>query len=268
MTLPSFGSHMRTEQASDKTARDPFSLGDCLLGMRNYDGGMEGRTFGRLCNPHYLPSLAEVDSLRESPRYYPELLRWREKNTQFELFTREFIAAFSEYLAARVSQISGEVREPVRLLEVGAGTGRLSHFVRGQLRVHLPDIEYSLTATDNGSWKIEPEFDVRKMEVSAAIKAYKPHIAISSWMPMGKDWTGTFRACSDLREYVLIGKPDLCGTEGTFGRERGEPAPGYLKDGFQKRTLRELHELQRCVLDMSGESGSQIVAFRRRPSAR
>lgn len=47
----------------------------------------------------------------------------------------------------------------------------------------------------------------------AALAAHEPQIVLSSWMPMGRDWTAAVRRTPSVREYVLIGEADygICG---------------------------------------------------------
>jgi len=129
------------------------------------------------------------------------------------------------------------------VVEVGAGNGRLSHF----LRERLP--ECNIIATDNGSWEIEPLYPVEQIDVAEALEKYKPEIVISCWMPYTHDWTPMFRASDGLIGYILIGETDggCCGSDKTWGF--CEEKPEYEEDGFERIDLIELSRLQICRTD-------------------
>lgn len=185
----------------------------------------------RLKNPTYLPSREEVFKAfsvkkpegvdefewRFSGEGKKAWLEWhnfceREGDPVFELWTKEYIEAFSDYLIKRAEDLGGKKEKPILILEVGAGNGKLTHFLREQFeKKKIENIK--IIATDSGEWKIKAHFPVEILDYKEALKKYKPDIVISSWMPVYEDWTKDFRNCQSVKEYILIGETDggCCG---------------------------------------------------------
>ena len=156
-----------------------------------------------------------------------------------EFWTREYVHALAKYLLDRSHNYDGETI----IMDVGAGDGILSHFLREFLERELKDRQKSrrhrhlrkggslkgsrnslrrennylpkVVATDDGSWKISPKAHVEKLNVAQSMHKYgnahdnKNHqlIVICSWMPMGEDWTHIIRD-GGVDEYILIGEYD------------------------------------------------------------
>jgi len=178
---------------------------------------------------------------------------WCEAHETFEFLTKDFVAALVTYLRGRLFRGQGFDQNrgddgPVTILEIGAGTGRLAHFLRGKIAASrgtaLPRVR--VVATDSGGWalkgggnKTEVE-KVEKLGFSEALAKYQPQIVLVSWMPMGVDWTKEIRATSSVREYVLVGESDdgCCGHNWlTWGNPAFRPG-GAALSGDARRTLR------------------------------
>merc|ERR1712129_616218 len=82
----------------------------------------------------------------------------------------------------------------------------------GALRSLLP-ADVRVVATDSGACGLPAASGVHVELLAAeeAIATFAPAVALCSWMPLGLDWTTALRACSSLREYVLVGDPEICG---------------------------------------------------------
>jgi len=111
--------------------------------------------------------------------------------------------------------------------EVGAGTGRFSHFLRRRLAELDPKIEAKakLLASDlrGSTGDAAEEFEVEKLDYKVALKKHNPGIVIVSWMSKDLDMTPDFRSKQGLHEYILIGEVDYgaSGTPGgTWGMQR------------------------------------------------
>ena len=183
-----------------------------------------------------------------------------QSNVIFELFTAEYISALGDYLKQRVDELNRN-GQPVTILEVGAGRGKLTYSLREYLTdLFEPDTMPRLVATDDFSWGQEVSFPVEDLDYRDAIQKYSPQIIIQSWMPCEEDFTGTFRRCDSVEEFILIGE----GPEGCCGDscpilwremdDEGEapPNPNYTfrdSDGFIGADLEQLSKYQVCRTD-------------------
>ena len=204
----------------------------------------------------------------------------------YEFWTREYIDALATYLLDRANAIDGDTV----VLDVGAGDGMLAHFLRNSMEVRLsskgkaasPSRTPTIVATDDGSWRIRPRFDVEKLDVREAMAKHRDEcqqlIVLCSWMPMGVDWTALMRA-GGADEIILIGECDdgNCGDNwATWGNPkfREEDAedelqdnnlhvPSYEIDGYKRNDLVDLSRLQFSRFDSSVSSNSKSVSFRK-----
>lgn len=206
-----------------------------------------------------------------------EVNAYMESHEIYDFYTAEYVAELADHLVETKSDLGVDKLDVV---EVGAGDGRLSQFLRGALEERGQSEAVAVTATDDRSWRFAPAFPVE--DVGAARAAENAHVAIAAWMPPGADWTAAWRAHSKLAEYVVIGEAwdGCCGhnwrTHGnpTFSDEASEPRPDrvggqtpYARDGFEKRELRDLSKLQLSRYDCKPFAGSsKTFSFRRRGS--
>ena len=160
------------------------------------------------------------------------------------------------------------------VLEVGAGSGRMSYYLKEKLK---HDKNIFIIATDPGSWQLTKHFRVEPYSYQDAIKAFQPNMILTSWMPLGEDWTNVMRRCNSVEEYLLIGEADggCCGDAWkTWGvreddnyskkNKKRSNMPLYERDGFLKLYLHQLSNLQLQRYDSKHfNNNSQTVAFRR-----
>jgi hypothetical protein len=192
----------------------------------------------------------------------------------YEFINEEFLEAFCDYLTQRIEELREIKDDFVQIVEIGAGNGRLSHFIRQRLGERVLE-KVKIMAVDSGTWNIKPSFPVDQVDHKTALEKYKPHIVIFSWMPYKEDFTADFRAFESVEEYLLIGETDegCCGDEWKtwghtwgFGEDQheGEVAP-YLSEGFARQNLDSISEHQICRTDSPGDyRHSQTVSFRRK----
>ncbi len=193
---------------------------------------------------------------------------------QYEVFNADHIKALAKYFTGRMVELG---LPALSVVEVGAGDGRFSHFLRVALA--KSDVEgadrVTVTATDDNSRQLEQFYAVETCDAVEVMDRFKPDIVLVSWMELGQDWTSSFRACKSVQEYVLVGEVDngACGhpwktwghsfvraaSSGTatdpakplatgeisepFERCEKRTAP-YAADGFQRVELEELSALQ------------------------
>ena len=228
----------------------------------------------RVIDPQYLPTLREViysfDHVNTDRETHLSDEQLRAENTEwqkylnngdsevFEVLTEEFVQALSLYLSQRIESLGGTEENPVVILEVGAGNGRLTHFLQQKLDGQVKG-SVKVIATDSGTLDLKTNFPVEKIDQKDALQKYKPQIVICSWMPEGEDFTKDFRNTSSVQEYVLIGEGagGCCGSAWeTWGNEsadfnhehEGQTAP-YLIDGFELDYLEDISETQLCRSD-------------------
>jgi len=170
-------------------------------------------------DPEYLPSLKEAKTAEETFEGREALYNYyvRPYETErFELWTQEFITGVARHIVSGIDE--SQTRKPT-ILEVGAGDGRLSGFLRQT--VEIDNIEASVVAVD-----IAPQrgaaFPVVDIDVVDALHKYKPAVVISSWMPLGHEWTRDMRATPTVKEYILMGVPPMTGSYSTW---RGYASP-------------------------------------------
>jgi hypothetical protein len=241
----------------------------------------------KLRDPSFLPSFKELARHLGAFRGYSrhdsgEWQKWNDLVSDkeypiFEIWTKEYIHAFGSYLAQRVEELGGTEENPTVILEVGAGNGRLTHFLQEKMNELVPG-KVKVVASDSGDWKIPPAFPVENIPHDEAVTKHKPKIVIFSWMPYQEDYTADFRAAESVDEYILIGETDggCCGDEWktwgqkwTFDEEEekqreNQPAP-YEADGFEKVYQNDLSDLQLSRIDIfEGKSSTSTVSFKKK----
>jgi len=205
-----------------------------------------------MAEPSFLPSRAELQrAFSEGPGgdRWAEYLKGSLVNGSngleyvrppvFEVLNREYVGALGGYLSGRVSELVNHGGRQVRLLEVGAGSGRLSKFLHDELK-HSAHGTFELLATDSNRGRIPPLYPVEHLDYEQALREVQPDIVLSSWMPYEEDWTAAFRETPSVSEYILIGDPEVAGDEGrTWGS----------KEGFERIEHPQLRALQVCRTD-------------------
>jgi hypothetical protein len=197
-----------------------------------------------------------------------------EENELYEVLTSDYVSALAaEVLAVREARRGGSGGvdgaggggEPFVVVEVGAGSGALSH----HLRKHLADeagghVDVDVIATDPGTWKLSTHrhYPVEPYAHAEALRRLGPDLVLVSWMPQGEDWTADFRA-GGVPDYIVLGEvDDGCtghnwltwgnvdyyegvtpgGTAGTTRARR--PVPPFTGDGYERHDLHGLSRLQ------------------------
>ncbi len=237
----------------------------------------------KISDPTYLPTFKEVSGA--FPGGYRETENYKSycrKNHVFEFFSREFVASLGDYLQQRVPDIRKE-EKPTVILEVGAGKGQLTEWLKKHLKSSgLDENSVQIIATDDRSWPVakESSFPVKDIGFREAIKKLKPNIVLVSWMPPREDWTPTFRNQDSVQEYVLIGESDggccgksetweACPQENEISWPETDLSPSFYRvdlngDPWSDETI--THQIGRTddlPLEL-GTSNSHTVSFRRR----
>ncbi|MFH0863957.1 MAG: hypothetical protein V1858_02640 [Candidatus Gottesmanbacteria bacterium] len=237
----------------------------------------------RLQDPVYLPALAEVNELLELNKAVKVSMgKFEQEHSIYEFWTREYIETLSGYLKERIISLRLRDKKIITILDTGAGDGRLCYFLRMSKNLSpLLDI-CRIIASDNGSWKITPQFHVEKLDYKEALEKCKPDIVLCSFMPRGEDWTAAFREQPSVKEYIIIGDTDCTGNDDTYGYGEGCSAnydngsfeitnlnytPPHERDGFTRTNL-FFSRLNHCVYDNDFiPDRSRTLSFRRTESA-
>ena len=155
----------------------------------------------------------------------------------YEILTVELIQKLAAHIWSRSSPHIDNT-----ILEIGAGSGRLSYFLAQELnaayeckcellplchqalphqhRISSGDKNirrFQIVCTDSSARGLGAEigdrFPVEVLGYQEALNKYSPNTVLACWMELGHDWTAAFRHTSSIGEYILIGEADsgMCG---------------------------------------------------------
>ena len=231
----------------------------------------------KLRDPYFLPTHDDIARAFKKEGHFSESwcdFCFDKENPVFEFLNEEFITAFSQYLSERVEGLGASEDSPITILEVGAGNGRLSHFLQQKLEAKLPG-KVKVIATDSREWSLKTAFPVETIGHNEALEKHKPKMVVFSWMPYQEDVTDDFRAADSVEEYILIGETDggCCGDKWrtwgqpwSFDEEDGgeEKVAPYTADGFKRENIKDVSDHQICRTDEPGDYRySSTTSFRR-----
>ena len=140
---------------------------------------------------------------------------------RYEVLTSELVAGLAAWLRGVAASSSRSLASPLRVLEVGAGDGRLTQWLKRAL-AHCPVL---LVATDSFACGLRAVAPVEALDYHAALARESPHVVLCCWMPLGQDWSLAMRAAHSVTHYVLVGEVDdgCCGQPwGTWGYIAGD----------------------------------------------
>jgi|GEM_PF-1517649 len=174
----------------------------------------EDLLFKKLNDPLFLPTRSQLDRAFGPQGFQPITLSnfyLNQDNTvhSHEVLHKEMIDALSAYIRSRAQRLlkDNPTYKTCHVIEVAAGTGRLSHF----LQRNIPEDEAIFHPTDSGTWNIPHEMPVEKIDAYTAMKKYNPQMALCSWMPYQLELSCTFRQTPSVQEFVLLGNENCCG---------------------------------------------------------
>jgi hypothetical protein len=134
-------------------------------------------------------------------------LEFCERHGLYQVVTREY----AEILASRLKRLS-----PRRILEVGAGSGRLASALRAR--------GLDILATDPGTWpgSVPPAW-VERAGIGEALARHRPELVIGAWLPA--DTPAHRQVLSDpgVRWYCVIDHHQ----NGIVGAEALADTPGW-----------------------------------------
>ena len=132
-----------------------------------------------------------------------------------ELLVHEHIEGITRHLFS-IMTAGNHCEVTCKVLELGAGDGRLSHYLRRYMSAshhgNSKNLNLVVTATDLHPNKSFAGEEVEAGDYEQALTRHaNADIVICSWMPPFDDWTAAIRRVPTVREYILIGNPDSCG---------------------------------------------------------
>ena len=175
---------------------------------------------------------------------------YMEATQDYLILTVENIKAFSLCLESRIDYYKSKgISNPV-IVEVGAGNGRLSHFLEEKLK--QDNYIYDIIPTDNFSWektakeKIQPHFNVAPYNHKESANLFNPTIVICSMMTPDGDLSKVFRSNQNVQEYILLGHRIGTGHdwethgENYFSVKDEGSTPDFIKGGFERLEIDEV----------------------------
>ncbi|MEA1936861.1 MAG: hypothetical protein U9N04_01995 [Patescibacteria group bacterium] len=232
--------------------------------------------YEKIKDPDFIPSVKELREIfpnSRQDRASEELSRFCKKDENdpiYEFVTEELLEGLSDRIIKAVENFDKKEEDPVIVLEVGGGDGKLGYNLQKYCDKKLPD-KIKVIVIDKSPRNQNHLDIVEKIDSENAIGKYNPDIVIMSWMPFEVDLTEDWRNCKNVKEYILVGETDdgCCGHEtltwGTkpyYPYDWDEENPGkefiapHKKDGFEREDLSDIPTFSRTM-------ESKVVSFKR-----
>lgn len=200
----------------------------------------------KLHDPRKLLLLEEVDYVVNKRRGFP-YQRSRER-FEYILLTKEYIAVLGNHLLHSIQQCL-QHRSTAVILEVGAGTGRLTHFLKEFVLGHMIETQRErilFVACDPGRDHIEALFPVERLTAEQASNKYRPNILLACWpnyslVDEEQDSTGQDRPHEnfleqhpDLEEIIMIADLPTCSLGGIETKELEDKLISWDNDNYEE----------------------------------
>lgn len=180
--------------------------------------GIDAALQAKLRDRTYLPSLEEVLRIKN-------LLDYSDATGDHELLTREYVAALGNHLLRSAEAIRQRTGSPlVTVFEVGAGSGRLTHFldayVQEQTKArNLPPMHVIATNESPEAEKarrgesllppIPRVSRVDDMDAEEAVAQWQPNVVIASW-PVVNGLDELVMNQPSVQELIVLGEAEAC----------------------------------------------------------
>lgn len=160
-----------------------IALKNCQRGLKlaDWEVGLPAELRRKLRNRKYLPSFNEASKIS-----YKQRESYQEEFFDYEIWNREYIKAIAKQIGSNML-----------VVEVGAGTGRLSYF----LQKELP--KSKLLAIDISLKNRVPGIPLAKMSMKQALQKFQPNVIICSW-PDDFFWN-EIKYNTSAKKIILIG---------------------------------------------------------------
>jgi hypothetical protein len=188
-----------------------------------------------------------------------------EKNNIFEVVTLELTTKIIEMIFRIAGKnFNYQQAESLRILELGAGSGKLAYHLERALKGSALPLEFWATneyPRRRGLWRnMYLGENIIPMRQDKAVEHYKPHIILCSWMPPKQDWSFFWRSFATTQAYILtgskktyieIGNADTWGAPKQGTTEPQAHKPLYEQAGFKKSKVNYVPLISRYGLEVS-----------------
>ncbi len=138
---------------------------------------------------------------------------WRSDGSRDQQMFQFWNKQFNDEIVKVINLIT-KLEKPKLILDVCAGDGTLAKI--------LSERGFIVKAVDNYEWPFKKRyFNVEKMDFRDALKKYHPDFVIGCWMPLGTNWTYSFRRIKSVKNYMIIGEGDGGCTGGEWIERKG-----------------------------------------------
>lgn len=200
--------------------------------LSDWEVGLEPELRNKLRDKKYLPTFEEVGKFPVTDRGGS----YRHDFFDHEVWNREYVEALANYVVEAAKRKGGRFT----VVEVGAGSGRLSYFLRPMVANRAKEARVRIVAIDKTLKHAMPEAKVEEIDMMEAGEKYKPDLLICSW-PVS-EIRAEVGAVESANEFIFIGEPELV----PFWDPNSKS--GFVEyDGFQSRELPELKKWQTGV---------------------
>ena len=211
-------------------------------------------------DPDYLPTIDDLRTLH-SQQLWDDFVHHNPLGSQFQIYTKEFVDSFAKFITDKIKE---QTKKEIAIMDVGAGNGRLTHFLEETIGNQIKDKIIKFSAIDDLSWDnkisssggspfwIQKNFKVEELSIEEALKN-DPDIVVCSWMPKDEDWTKFFKENINIKIFIMIGEENECGTESSWQPDKDFIRVDVAVDGNV------------CWSDLyPGRSNSKVAAFIRK----
>ena len=173
--------------------------------LSGWEAGLPPALREKLRDVRYLPTHAEVLQIPKMERENS----WRRDFFDHEVWNREYVEALADHIieAARRSGVASNAGGKFVVVEAGAGSGRLSYFLRQIVGARLiAPAKMEIIAIDKTLEHALPEAEVEEIKIKEAGEKYKPDMVICSWPASIQQDIAEIKS---VREFIFIGESEL-----------------------------------------------------------
>ena len=177
--------------------------------------------------------------------------------------TDDYVSLLAEYLKVRCRKVENQESRSARILEAGAGKGRLS-FLLDQKLSYL-GVDAQILPADDMSWGTDSSERVTisdQVDVRDAVNVLKPDFVIAAWPPVDQCrlWCQSFMEEPRVDEYLFIGIPGQ-----SMGTGLKNTIPESIAGDFEVRSLDYMTPTSLCYFSTSFDMHPSVTISFQRP---